>query len=126
VSFTTIAAMATISRFLLEDFADGAFMTFLPRELNAAVVDEENSQILLGDGDSPNMRGLLNTSGALTRPAVLSSSPSITEIDVLMSAANDLNAVGLRRCGFDHLESDRLGLHPEAEKQPGKLHSAVG
>jgi len=55
VSFTPIAALATISRQLLDDFQD--FMSFLPNELARAVFDVETDEIINGNGTAPHMLG---------------------------------------------------------------------
>ncbi|MDH6248010.1 phage major capsid protein [Mycobacterium sp. OTB74] len=100
VSFTKIAALATISRELLDDFAD--FMGFLPTELARAVYDCESDQIINGNGTAPNMLGILNTGGLLTRPV-----GSGTAIDAIVSAFADL------RVGPSFAMADLVVLHPE-------------
>ena len=64
-SFVKVAALASISRELLDDFGD--FMGFLPQELARAVYDTETDQIINGNGTAPNMLGILHTAGLLTR-----------------------------------------------------------
>jgi hypothetical protein len=98
VSFTKTAALSTISRELLDDFAD--FMAFLPNEPARAVYDTETAQIISGNGTAPNMLGILNTPGLLTR-AVGSETP----IDAIVSAFSDL------RVGPSFAVADLVCLH---------------
>jgi hypothetical protein len=99
VSFTKIAALATISRELLDDFGD--FMGFLPQELARAVYDVETQQIISGNGTAPNMLGILNTPGLLTRTVGTG-----TAIDAIVSAFSDL------RVGPSFAVADLVCLNP--------------
>lgn len=81
--FTKIAALASISMEALEDYDH--FATWLPQELQRAVYDAENAEVLNGSGTAPHMRGLLNTSGILTRAM-----SSDTPLDAIRKAISDL------------------------------------
>ena len=98
-AFTKIAALASISMEALDDFS--AFMSFVPAELMRAIVDAETNQVLNGTGSSPQMLGLLNTSGTLTR-AIGSDTP----IDCLRKAINDL------RVGSSFVKANLVLTHP--------------
>ncbi len=56
----------------LEDF--NPFMSYVNAELQRLVIDEENAQILAGDGTGENLEGFLSVSGILVR-ATASSPP---------------------------------------------------
>jgi HK97 family phage major capsid protein len=83
VSFTKIAALASFSMEALQDFDH--FLQIVPQELYAAVIDAETAQVATGNGTAPNMTGLINTSGVLTRAV-----GSDTNVDALRKAANDI------------------------------------
>ncbi len=100
VSFTTIAAMATFSRFLLDDFQD--FYSFVPREMYRAVIDSETDSIINGNGTAPNMLGILATSGTLTR-AIGTDTP----INALVKGFNDI------RVGSSYGTADLVAMHPD-------------
>jgi HK97 family phage major capsid protein len=65
VSFTPIAALASFSRQILDDFAD--FYSSVPREIYRAVVDAETDQIVNGNGTEPNMLGGCRTPAGRSR-----------------------------------------------------------
>lgn len=94
-----IAATAQFSRQLLDDFSD--FSGFVPSELTRAVIDAETDQIVNGDGTSPQLLGLLHTSGVLTR-----SVGSDTDIDAIVSSFNDI------RVGSSYGTADLVVMHP--------------
>jgi Phage capsid family len=97
--FVKIAAIATISMEALADFR--AFMAWVPHELFNAIVDAETNPVLNGSGSGPNMLGLLNTSGVLTR-AIGSDTP----IDCLRKGINDI------RVGSAFAKADTILTHP--------------
>jgi HK97 family phage major capsid protein len=99
VSFTKIAALASFSLEALQDFSH--FLQIVPAELFAAVVDAETDQIVNGNGTAPNMTGLLNTSGVLTRAV-----GSDTVIDALRKSFNDI------RVGSAFGHADLVAMHP--------------
>jgi hypothetical protein len=61
-----IARYTRINDEVLADFTN--FRQVVGTELLAGLIDAENSQLLVGSGVAPNLTGLLNTSGILTRP----------------------------------------------------------
>ena len=69
----------------LDDFA--AFLSYVSGELQRLIVDEENFQLLLGDGTGENIEGIFSVAGILTRAKA--ASPE-TGIDTLALAAADL------------------------------------
>jgi hypothetical protein len=56
VSFITIAALATVSRQFLDDFAD--YYASVPREMCWAVIDAETNSVANADGTAPEMTGI--------------------------------------------------------------------
>ncbi|TPG31756.1 phage major capsid protein [Mycolicibacterium hodleri] len=98
-AFTKIAALASISMEALQDFS--TFMSFVPAELFAAIVDAETDEVVNGSGSGAHMRGILNTSGTLTR-AIGADTP----IDCLRKAFNDL------RVGSSFARADLVAMHP--------------
>jgi len=80
-----VAVTTSINDEDLTDFA--AFASYVSSELQRLVIDQENAQILTGDGVGENLLGLLSTTGILTR--VKGAAPE-TGIDTLELAANDL------------------------------------
>jgi len=60
-----IAVTTSINDEDLTDFA--AFASYVSSELQRLVIDQENAQILTGDGTGENLLGLLSTTGILTR-----------------------------------------------------------
>jgi HK97 family phage major capsid protein len=77
-------------------------MGFMPQELARACYDLESDQILNGNGTAPNMLGILNTPGLLTRAVGTG-----TAIDAIVSAFADL------RVGPSFAFADLVVLHPE-------------
>jgi len=69
----------------LDDFA--AFLSYVSGELQRLVIDEENFQLLLGDGTGENIEGIFSVAGILTRAKA--ASPE-TGIDTLALSAADL------------------------------------
>jgi HK97 family phage major capsid protein len=99
VSFTTIAALATFSRLLLDGFQ--GFYAFVPQDLRRAVIDAETDQICNADGTGANMTGILHTSGVQTRPV-----GTDTVFDARVKAFNDLRVV------TSYATADLVALHP--------------
>ena len=81
--FTKIAALQQFSMESLADFR--YFMEFVPGEMFRASRDARTDQVLNGNGTAPNMLGLINTPGVLTREL-----GSDTPIDCLRKSFNDL------------------------------------
>jgi HK97 family phage major capsid protein len=83
-----IAALASFSMEALHDF--GTFLTFVPAEMQRAVIDAESDQIINGNGTAPNMTGILATSNVLTRAYPTSPATNETGLDTLELAVNDI------------------------------------
>ena len=96
--YVKIAALASVSMEALQDFS--AFMQWVPHELFNALVDAETNQVLNGTG-SPQMLGILNSSGTLTR-AIGSDTP----IDCIRKSINDI------RVGSSFTKADLVLTHP--------------
>jgi hypothetical protein len=97
--YVKIAALASVSMEALSDF--GKFMSWVPQELQRAVIDAETNEVVNGSGSSPHMRGILNTSGVLTR-AIGADTP----IDALRKGINDI------RVGSSFAKADLILTHP--------------
>jgi len=80
-----IAVTTSVNDEDLDDFA--AFLSYVTGELQRLVIDEENFQLLLGDGTGENIEGIFSVAGILTRAKA--ASPE-TGIDTLALAAADL------------------------------------
>lgn len=101
---TKIAALASVSMEALDDYAD--FSRFVPQELTRALLDAETDQILNGNGTAPNLTGILNTSGLLTRAI-----GSDTRLDAIRKGINDI------RVGSAFGVADLIVLHPSTWAQ---------
>lgn len=101
LSAQKIAVLTTVTDELLADFP--TFRAYLQVELQRQIIDAENNAIINGTGTAPQIRGLLNTSGTLTR--VKAAAPE-TQIDTLNLAINDL------RSGSSFVEPDLFICHP--------------
>jgi HK97 family phage major capsid protein len=91
-----------------EMLEDGAQMrSYLDGRLRLAVQLVEETQLLSGNGTTPNLRGLLNRTGlqnvALTAPAANTTNPSIAE--VLYQAVTNVRVNAL-------VEPDGIVMHP--------------
>ena len=121
---TKIAALASATLEILQDYE--SFANWIPTELARALVNAETDQVVNGSGTAPNMLGILNTSGLLTRAMA-----SDTPIDAIQKAFNDLR-IGPAFATADlvvlphHMECDQAPeddlrqLHPE----PRPIHRA--
>lgn len=98
-----IAGWCSVQDETLGDF--GAFAQYLSMELQRALVDAENAQVLNGNGTAPNMLGISTTSGLLTRAVGTPTSPA-TALDVVEMAISDL------RTGATFTTPDLLVLNP--------------
>jgi HK97 family phage major capsid protein len=97
--YVKIAALASVSMEALQEFE--AFLQWVPRELQRAVIDCETNEVVNGSGTAPHMRGLLNTSGTLTR-AIGSDTP----VDCVRKAINDL------RVGASFVTANLILMNP--------------
>jgi HK97 family phage major capsid protein len=82
---------------LLDDFADYAFV---PREMCRAVIDAETNSVVNADGTAPEMTGILNTSGLLTRAI-----GTDTVINARVKGFNDLHV------GSSYGNADLVAMH---------------
>lgn len=94
-----IAAQIGLTDESLQDFP--GYVSYVSGELIRLYIDQENVQLLLGDGTGTNMLGLLNTSGILVRPVATD-----TGIDALEKAALDM------RNGSSYAVPDLFVLNP--------------
>ncbi len=94
-----LAHYVRINDEVLADFSN--FRAVIGTELLAGLIDAENSQLLVGSGVSPNLTGLLTTSGILTRARVAD-----TSLDAIAKAKADL------RAGASFTEPDAIVIHP--------------
>lgn len=77
------------------------FLDIIGREMLSGLLAAENEQLLNGSGVAPNLLGLLNTTGILTRARTTESN-----LDVLFDATTDL------RTGSSFVEPDVIVMHP--------------
>ncbi len=84
---------------VLQDFSN--FSNVVGSELLAGLIDAENAQLLTGSGVAPNLTGLLNTTGILTRAR-----GTDNNLDAILKAKADL------RVGASFTEPDAVVLHP--------------
>jgi HK97 family phage major capsid protein len=81
-----IAGNTGLSYEIINDFE--AFHQYAVIELQRQVIDQENQQLLTGDGTAPDMTGFFNTSGILTHDASTDTGTGITVWDSLNIALN--------------------------------------
>lgn len=94
-----LAHYARVDDEVLADF--GNFRQVIGTEMLAGLINEENNQLLNGTGVAPNMTGLLNTTGIITRAKGTDSN-----LDALFKATTDL------RTGASYTEPDIIVLNP--------------
>jgi len=94
-----IAVQTGIPDEVIADFAQ--FLSYLSTDLQRLIIDTENAQVLNGDGTGENLKGILNTSGLLTR-----AKGTDTALDAVEQAIADL------RTGPAYIEPDALVIHP--------------
>lgn len=111
--YVKIGATASASMEALNDF--GTFMTWIPGELQRAIIDARTNEVLNGSGSSPHMLGILNTSGTLTR-----SVGSDTPLDAIRKAANDI------RVGSSFAEASLVLTHPTTWQDLTLVKSTTG
>jgi HK97 family phage major capsid protein len=93
------------------------FTQFVQQELMRRVVDVENHELLLGDGTTGHLAGLLGASGVLTFDASTASYP----IDALESSITLL-------CTGSSLAETRFVRHPPVDvvgNPPGEIHDGA-
>lgn len=111
--------MASISRQMFDDFTDWAATT--PHEIQAAIIDAENDEVLNGDGSGAHMTGLLNQAGTLSRESPTISGVDYTAIDVLLDGINDI-----RIATNAFAEADMVILHPTDWNNIRKVKNSLG
>ncbi|WP_284762822.1 phage major capsid protein [Arthrobacter sp. efr-133-R2A-63] len=95
-----VGVFTTTTDELLKDFS--SFAQYIESELQRLIIDQENFQLLNGNGSAPNLKGLLQTPGLLTR-----ANPSAgAMIDTIEQSVADL------RNGPSYCEPDVIVLHP--------------
>lgn len=80
-----IAVTTTVNDEDLEDY--GPFLSYVTSELQRLVIDEENTQLLTGDGTGDNVEGFFSVSGILTRAKGAAPEQGLDTIEM---AATDL------------------------------------
>jgi HK97 family phage major capsid protein len=98
---------------LLDDFP--SFLQWVQLELRRLIIDEENAQILSGDGLGDNLLGLLMTSGILTRAKAAD-----TGLDCIEQALTDL------RTGPSFTAADAIILNPATFSAVRRSKNTVG
>ena len=103
---------------MFDDFGDWA--STVPHELMKALIDCENQQVLTGNGTLPNMLGLINTTGTLTRVCPSITSTSYTQIDSLVEGIGDL------RVGSAYAVADLIVLNPFDWQEITRIKNSQG
>ncbi len=99
-----IAHWLQASEEAINDFP--TFTQLVQSDMIAGVILAENNQLLNGSGVAPNMFGMLNTSGILTRAQVAGTPPTPSDLDVIELAIADL------RAGSRFAEPDAMIMAP--------------
>lgn len=101
-----VAVTATANDEDLQDFAD--FRDYIASELQRIVIDEENSQVLSGDGTGENLTGLLTQTGIQTLDASTAgpSGAALEGVDAIEEA------ITMLRTGAAFCEATAVVLHP--------------
>jgi len=117
-TFSTIAGIASCSRQMFDDFPD--WSGTIPHELQTALIDAENDQVLNGNGSAPNMLGLINTTGKLTRVCPSITGVAYTQIDAIVQAIADL------RVGSAYAVADLVVLNPADWSEIKRIKNSLG
>ncbi|MBT1001185.1 phage major capsid protein [Paenarthrobacter sp. DKR-5] len=99
IKLEKLGILTTLTDELMADFA--TFRSYVSVELQRQIIDAENNALLNGSGTSPEIRGLLNTSGVITRAKGTESA-----LDTIAEGIDDL------RTGSSFCEPDALVIHP--------------
>ncbi|MDQ4490704.1 phage major capsid protein [Sinomonas sp. ASV486] len=94
-----VGIFTTLTDEITADFT--SFRDYVNTELTRLIIDQENYQLLYGNGTAPNIRGLLQTAGVLTR-----AKGSENNLDLVEEAIADL------RNGSAYTEPDAILLNP--------------
>lgn len=108
-----IAHVVEATQEAVEDFQP--FLSLINSDMVGGVIAAENTQILNGSGVAPNMLGLLNVSGVLTR-----ATGTDTNLDALEQAMLDL------RTGARFAEPDGIVMHPAAYSKTRRIKDSQG
>lgn len=108
-----IAVTTPLDDEIIQDF--DTFRQYVQTELPNLIIDQENYQLLNGDGVDPDLLGLLNQSGILTR-----AKGSEIQIDTLQSAMADL------RVGATYVGADNIVIHPTTWSKIVQLKDSTG
>jgi HK97 family phage major capsid protein len=87
-AYSVIACTATVSKQFYDDFGDWA--QTIPHEIQVALIDAENDEVLNGNGEAPHMLGLLNQPNTLSRTCPTVTGVDYTAIDCLVDAIDDI------------------------------------
>ncbi|MGZ4531932.1 MAG: phage major capsid protein [Mycobacteriaceae bacterium] len=110
-----IAVVTTLNDEDVEDF--NGFLGYVQTELRRLVIDQENIQLLTGDGLGEDLLGIFSVTGILTR--VKGASPE-TGIDTLELAATDL------RNGPAFVEPTVYAMHPTTWSTTRRIKDGQG
>ncbi|WP_185982230.1 phage major capsid protein [Arthrobacter sp. KBS0703] len=103
----------------METLADfPAFQQYLTAELSHLVIDQENTQVLTGDGTGQNLLGLLNWSGIITR--AYGTATETQGLDTIDLAIADL------RTGPAFTEPDTVIIHPATWSKLRRVKDSQG
>lgn len=125
VVFNTTPVILTAKKLALyalenmETLADfSAFQQYLTAELVRLVIDQENTQLLTGDGTGQNLLGLLNWSGIITR--AYGTGTETQGLDTIDLAIADL------RTGPAFIEPDAVVIHPTTWSKLRRVKDSQG
>lgn len=110
--------MASVTRQMFDDFSDWA--ATVPHEIQAAIIDAENDQVLNGDGTGANMLGLFHQPNTLTRTCPTITGTDYTAIDALVDAITDI------RVGSSYAVADLIILNPEDWNAIRRIKNTLG
>lgn len=109
-----IAGICSVEDESLEDFPD--FAQVVSIEIQNAVIDAENAELLAGDGTTGHMAGLLSTSGIQARTTLAGD----TAADTIEQAITDL------RTGSSYTGADAVIFHPDDWSAVRRLKDSTG
>jgi len=115
-----VATFIPTSRQSLQDAA--GLRVFLESVLESAVLDEEDDQVLNGDGTGENLLGLLNTAGVQTQAVGAEASPATPKLIAIRKAITKVQTA-FTSSGFN---PDALVLHPSDAEDLDLLTDTTG
>lgn len=105
---------------MFDDFSDWG--ATIPHEMNAAVIDAENDQVLNGDGEGANMLGLLHQPDVQTRVCpTITDVTQYSQIDCLAQAVTDI-----RVAPGSYTEADLIVMHPFQWDEIRRIKNSLG